>query len=167
MIFGKEHMLQNQVDKKIDLADALLDLVPKLLRRLRADIPLDEVGQTDPQWRDVAELRATPGQLTLLGILVEHERCTMQELAEHLAVAPSTTTAMVKRLLAQGYVERSHDEVNWRTVWVKPTESGRQAVIVFHQARLSSLQQRLERLTKNERASIVAALPALWHLVER
>jgi DNA-binding MarR family transcriptional regulator len=74
---------------------------------------------------------------------------------------------MVKRLLAQGYVERSHDEVNWRTVWVKPTESGRQAVIVFHQARLSSLQQRLERLTKNERASIVAALPALRHLVER
>ena len=160
-------MLQNQVDKQVDLADALLDLVPKLLRRLRADIPLDEVGQTDPQWRDVAELRATPGQLTLLGILVEHERCTMQELAEHLAVAPSTTTAMVKRLLAQGYVERSHDEVNWRTVWVKPTESGRQAVIVFHQARLSSLQQLLERLTKNERASIVVALPALRHLVER
>jgi DNA-binding MarR family transcriptional regulator len=167
MIFGKEQMLQNQVDKQIDLANALLNLVPKLLRRLRADIPLDEAGQTDPQWRDVAELRATPGQLTLLGILVEHQRCTMQELAEHLAVAPSTTTAMVKRLLAQGYVERSHDEVNWRTVWVKPTESGRQAVIVFHQARLSSLQQLLDRLTKSERASIVAALPALRHLVER
>ena len=159
-------MLQNQVDKQVDLADALLDLVPKLLRRLRADIPLDEAAQVDPQWRDVAELRATPGQLTLLGILVEHERCTMQELAEHLAVAPSTTTAMVKRLLAQGYVERSHDEVNWRTVWVKPTESGRQAVIIFHQARLSSLQNRLDRLAKNERASIIAALPALQHLVE-
>ncbi len=84
----------------------------------------------------MVELRATPGQLTLLCVLVEHERCTMQELAEHLAVAPSTTTAMMKRLLAQGYVERSHDDVNWRTVWVKPTESGRQAVYVFHQARL-------------------------------
>lgn len=158
-------MLQNSVHKQVDLAESLLDLVPKLLRRLRADIPLDEASQVDPQWRDVAELRATPGQLTLLGILVEHERCTMQELAEYLAVAPSTATAMVKRLLAQGYVERSHDEVNWRTVWVKPTESGRQAVIVFHQARLSSLQQRLERLTKEERASIIAALPALKRLV--
>ncbi|HXX76902.1 MAG TPA: MarR family transcriptional regulator [Ktedonobacteraceae bacterium] len=160
-------MLQNTIDKHVDLAEALLDLVPRLLRRLRADIPLDEATQADPQWRDVAKLRATPGQLTLLGILVEHERCTMQELAEHLAVAPSTTTAMVKRLLAQGYVERTHDDVNWRTVWVKPTASGRQAVIVFHQARLNSLQQRLDCLTKNERASIIAALPALQHLVKQ
>ncbi len=159
-------MLQNPVHKKIELAEALLDIVPKLLRRLRADIPLDEVSEVDPEWRNMVELRATPGQLTLLGILVEHERCTMQELAEHLAVAPSTTTAMVKRLFAQGYIERSHDEVNWRTVWVKPTESGRLAVSVFHQARLKSLKYRLDRLTETERAYILAALPALQHLVE-
>ena len=159
-------MLQNPVHKQVDLAEALLDIVPKHLRRLRADIPLDEASKADPEWRNVVELRATPGQLTLLGILVEHERCTMQELAEYLAVAPSTTTAMVKRLFAQGYVERSHDDVNWRTVWVKTTESGRLAVSVFHQARLNSLKYRLDRLTKAEYASILAALPALQHLVE-
>ncbi len=34
-------MLQNSVHKQIDLADALLDIVPKLLRRLGADIPLN------------------------------------------------------------------------------------------------------------------------------
>jgi len=73
---------------------------------------------------------------------------------------------MVKRLLSQGYVERSHDEVNWRTVWVQSTESGREAVSVFHQARLNSLKSRLDRLTENERASILVALPALKHLVE-
>lgn len=159
-------MLQNSVHKKFDLAESLLDIVPKILRRLRADIPLDGTSEADPQWRNVVELRATPGQLTLMAILVEHERCTMQELAEHLAVAPSTTTAMVKRLLSQGYVERSHDEVNWRTVWVKPTESGRLAVSVFHRARLSSLKSRLDCLTETECADILAALPALQHLVE-
>ena len=72
---------------------------------------------------------------------------------------------MVKRLLAQGYVERGHDSINWRTVWVKPTEAGRLAVSVYHQARLASLQQRLERLSEDERASIMTALPALYHLV--
>jgi MarR family transcriptional regulator, organic hydroperoxide resistance regulator len=159
-------MLQNSVHKKVDLAESGLVIVPKLLRRLRADIPLDGISEVDPQWRNVVELRATPGQLTLMAILVEHERCTMQELAEHLAVAPSTTTAMVKRLLSQGYVDRSHDEVNWRTVWVKPTESGRLAVAVFHQARLNSLKYRLDRLTRTERARILAALPALQHLVD-
>jgi DNA-binding MarR family transcriptional regulator len=159
-------MLQNSVHKRVDLAEELLAIAPKLLRRLRADLPLDASSEAGPEWQNVVELRATPGQLTLLGILIEHERCTMLELAEHLAVAPSTATAMVKRLLIQGYVERSHDDVNWRTVWVKPTESGRLAVHVFHQARLNSLKQRLERLSRAEYASILAALPALQHLVK-
>jgi len=148
------------------LATALLDIAPKFLQRLRADVPLDgDTSQAGPGWREVTELRATPGQLTLLGILVEHGHCTMQELAEHLAVAPSTATAMVKRLLVQGYVERGHDDTNWRMVWVKPTEAGRLAVSLYHRARLASLQQRLERLSEDERASIMAALPALYHLV--
>ena len=159
-------MVHEQVHNKMDLAAALLDITPKLLRRLRADLPLDDPTRTCPGWREVVELRATPGQLTLLHILVEHDRCTMQEIAEHLAVAPSTATAMVKRLLAQGYVERGHDDVNWRTVWVKPTEPGRLAVHVYRQARLHSLQQRLDRLSEAERTSLQAALPALAHLVE-
>lgn len=159
-------MVQNSVQKHVDLADALLDIAPKLLRRLTADIPLDASSEAGPGWRDVVALRATPGQLTLLRILVEHERCTMQALAEHLAVAPSTATAMIKRLLVQGYVERSHDQVNWRTVWVTTTESGRQAVNVFQQARLNSLRSRLDSLSEAERLSILAALPALQHLVE-
>ena len=83
------------------LASALLNVAPKVLRRINADVPLtDEDVEDIPGLHDVSELRATPGQLSLLQILVERERCTMNELAEHLAVAPSTVTAMVKRLLA-------------------------------------------------------------------
>lgn len=150
-----------------ELASAFLDITPMLLRRLSADVPFKEdAPDTCPGWRDVTELRATPGQLSLLSVLVEHDRCSMQELAEYLAVAPSTVTAMVKPLLAQGYVERSHDNVNWRTVWVKTTGSGRRAVEIFRNARLASLQQRLERLSNEERARIAAALPALRHLIE-
>jgi DNA-binding MarR family transcriptional regulator len=159
-------MLQNSVHKQVDLAEALLDIAPKLLRRLRADLPLDASSSAGPEWRNVVELRATPGQLTLLSILVEHERCTMQQLSEYLAVVPSTVTAMVKRLLAQGYVERSHNNVNWRTVWVIPTEPGRQAVYIYQQARLNSLRCRLDRLSEAEHTSILATLPALQHLVE-
>src|SRR5438093_4700938 len=154
-------MAQKSVQDKTDLAEALLDITPKLLRRLRADMPLDDSSEIGPGWREVVELRATPGQLSLLRVLVDHERCTMQELAEHLAVAPSTVTAMIKRLLAQGYVERSRDDSDWRTVWVKPTEKGRSAVIVFDHARLASLQQRMKRLSCDEQCALHAALPAL------
>ena len=117
-------MAQKPARENTGLAETILDLTPKLLSRLGADVPVDDdAPNAGPEWHDVIELRATPGQLSLLRILVEQERCTMQELAERLAVAPSTATAMVKRLLAQGYVERAHDEVNWRTVWVRPTSS--------------------------------------------
>src|SRR6266567_9345194 len=156
-------MIEEPVQHDTDVAMALLDIAPKLLRRVRADLPLDA---SSPVWQDVSELRATPGQITLLGVLIEHERCMMQELAEHLAVTPSTVTAMVKRLLAEGYVERTRDDTDWRTVWVKPTAKGRAAVIVFDRARLASLQQRMERLSCDEQRALRAALPALRHLVE-
>jgi MarR family transcriptional regulator, organic hydroperoxide resistance regulator len=149
-----------------ELTTALLDITPKLLRRLRPDMPPDDETSADPTWHEVVALRATPGQLTLLYTLVERERCTMQELAEELAVAPSTATAMVKRLVAQGYIERSHDAADWRTVWVQPTEIGKLAVDVYQQARLRSLRCRLKYLSDEERDSIQSALPALYHLIE-
>src|SRR2546421_8612196 len=134
-----------------DVSIALLDIAPKLLRRVRADLPLEA---DSPGWQDISELRATPGQITLLGVLVEHERCMMQELAEHLAVTPSTVTAMVKRLLAQGYVERIRDEADWRAGGVKSTEKGHLAGAGFDRARLASLQQRMERLSCEEQCAL-------------
>src|SRR5205823_14543291 len=110
-------MVREPVQRDTDVAMALLEIAPELLRRIRADLPLDaDSPGAGPGWQDVSELRATPGQITLLRVLVEHERCMMQELAEHLAVAPSTVTAMVKRLLAQGRSEerRVGKECRWR-----------------------------------------------------
>lgn len=160
-------MAQDGVGQDTELASALLHIVPRIVRRLRADVPLEEEGaEQRPGWRAVSELRATFGQLSLLGVLVDQERCTMQELAEHMGVAPSTATAMVKRLCVQGYIERVRDEVNWRTVWVSASEAGRVAVEVYRQASQASLQARLERLSSEERANILAALPALSRLFE-
>lgn len=167
----KKSLQNNEVEQSAPqdterLARELLDITPKLLRCLNADLPLEGSREASPGWRDVVELRATPGQLTLMRILVEHGRCTMQELAEHLAVAPSTATAMVKRLLVQGYIERNHDDIDWRTVWVKPTEAGRRAVNIFDSARLAALQHHLEQLSDQEHSSLLTALPALYHLIE-
>jgi DNA-binding MarR family transcriptional regulator len=159
-------MTQSSVQNDVVLAGTLLDVLPNLLRRVLADVPLDEESnQLQSGIKDISELRATPGQLSLLRVLVEHERCMMQDLAEHLAVTPSTVTAMVKRLLAQGYVERSRDDVDWRAVWIKPTDRGRKVVAAFNEIRLAAMQKLLERLTAEERATITASLPALLHLV--
>ncbi len=161
-------MVQNSpTQQQIDIAQSLLNIAPKLVRRLNADVSKN--NDTPEGKRDleaISELRATPGQLSLLRVLAEHTQCSMQELAEHLAVTPSTVTAMVKRLLTSGYIERSHDDVDWRTVWVKLTQHGQQVVTTFDNARLASLHARLAQLSEDERERIALALPALRHLIE-
>jgi DNA-binding MarR family transcriptional regulator len=90
----------------------------------------------------------------------------MQDLATQMAVTPATVTMMVKRLLAQGYVERGRDESDWRLVWVSPTERGREAIDFYNLERQASLRRRLARLDDEECARLQAALPALRRLVE-
>ena len=150
-----------------EIADDLLDLLPRLLQRIRADIPREsEAEQELPEWRDISELRATTGQVRLLRILIACQRCTMQKLAERLDVAPPTVTAMVKRLLTQGFVERLRDEQDWRMVWIMPTERGQRAVMLYDQLRRASLQRRLAHLNQEDLARLRIALPVLRHLIE-
>ncbi len=159
---------ESLTQEQIDLAQSLLELAPKLVRRLNADVPLDNKvseGNEDLQ-QDLSEIRATPGQLTLLRVLVERKQCSMQELAEQLVVTPSTATAMVKRLLANGYIERSRDDVDWRTVWVRATVRGQQVVTIYDAAQRVSLSRRLAQLSDDERIHIAHALPALRHLID-
>ena len=160
-------MAEHSSHHELDIADELLDLVPRLLRQIRTDIPREAASeQTVPEWRDIAELRATTGQIRLLRILTTQQRCTMQELADQLDVAPPTATAMVKRLLALGFVERVRDEQDWRVVWVLPTERGQRAVALYDQFRRTNLQRRLAHLDQEELAHLRVALPVLRHIIE-
>jgi len=160
-------MTQDASQPELDIADDLLDLIPRLLQQIRADIPR-EVGSAPlhPEWRDISELRATTGQIRLLRILNAHQSCTMQELADLLDVAPPTATVMVKRLLNQGFVERLRDEQDWRVVRVVPTERGKRSVALYDQFRRSNLQRRLAHLSQEELAQLRAALAVLRHILE-
>ena len=150
-----------------ELTEGLLDVLPRLLKRLRADLPATpEDPNADPQWKRLVELRSTTGQVALLRILAKQERATMQDLAVQMAVTPATVTAMVKRLISQDYVTRQNDESDWRQVWIRPTFAGQQIIHFYNQRRCETLQRRLDRLSDTERDQIEAALPALRHLTD-
>jgi DNA-binding MarR family transcriptional regulator len=148
-----------------DIADELLNLIPRLLGRIRADIPRD-TDDIAPEWRDISELRATKGQLKLLHVLMTRQRCTMQELADQLDVAPPTVTAMIKRLLTLGFVERVRDEQDWRVVQVLPTERGQRAVSLYEEFWRANLQRLLVHLSQEELTQLRMVLPILRHLSE-
>ncbi len=160
-------MAEESTANELGIADELLDVVTNLLRLLRSSMPGEaEVGQGASEWEDISELRATSGQVRLLRFLVQHKRCTMQELADLLGVAPPTVTGMIKRMLAQEVVERIRDEQDWRVVWILPTERGRRAVMLYDQSRRANLQRRLDHLSQEELAQLCAALPVLRHIIE-
>src|SRR2546428_11144809 len=144
-------MAEHSSKNELDIADALLDLIPSLLRQIRADIPREaDSEQGIPEWHDISELRATTGQIRLMRILLTHQRCMMQELADQLDVAPPTVTAMIKRLLAQGFVERVRDEQDWRGVRVLPTERGQRAVSLYEEFCRANIQRLLVHLSREE-----------------
>ena len=163
-----EHSSLHDLDiSALEISDDLLDLIYGLLQKIRADIPQEAESELAAQeWHDIKELRATTGQIRLLRILISHRRCTMQELADYLGVAQPSVTAMIKRLLAQGFVERVRDEQDWRVVWVSATERGERAVALYSQMRRVNLQRRLAHLDQEELAHLRAALPVLRHLIE-
>ncbi|HLX39964.1 MAG TPA: MarR family winged helix-turn-helix transcriptional regulator [Ktedonobacteraceae bacterium] len=158
-------MSEPSPDDTLDIANELFDIIPNLLGRIRADIPRD-TDDIAPEWRDILELRATKGQIKLLHVLMARQHCTMQELADQLNVAPPTVTAMVKRLLTQGFVERVRDEQDWRVVQVLPTERGQRAVLHYEEFWRANLQHLLSHLSKEELTQLRVALPILRYLSE-
>src|ERR1700757_2358041 len=89
-------MSEPSSESTLDIANTLFEIIPRLLERVRAELPHDS-DEVAPEWRDILELQATKGQFKFLRVLMTRQQCTMQELAEQLNVAPPAITAMVKR----------------------------------------------------------------------
>jgi MarR family transcriptional regulator, organic hydroperoxide resistance regulator len=152
-----------------DMAAVLLDLSSRLLARVRKDLPVNGMALptgNDEHGGSAVLAKPGPGQFRLLRVLLTRERTTMQELATLLDVAPPTVTGLIKRLLAQGYVARVHDETDWRNIWIQITEQGRQAITYYDQQRIATLQQRIEHLSPEEQDRLQAVFPVLLHILE-
>jgi DNA-binding MarR family transcriptional regulator len=83
------------------------------------------------------------------------------DLAERLAVGPSTLTRNVDRLVAGGWVERRPGSVNRREVLVAATDRGRTLVDEVSVRRRRELAEVLQRVPEAERPTVVAAMRAL------
>ncbi len=159
--------MRQLVNEPVELAEALIDVLRSMHRLMRQPhAASDQQHPGSGAGRGGHSQPEKPGQFKLLMILTKRGRLAMQELATALDVAPPTVTAMVKRLLEQGYVERVRDDADWRTVWVKLTDQGREAVTQHHRERVAALRQRIEQLDPEEREKLRDAIPVLAHLLE-
>ena len=83
------------------------------------------------------------------------------ELAEALAVHPSTITRLCDRLVAKRLVQRAESPTNRREVSIRLTAKGRRLVDTVTESRRQEIATIVARIPADERATVVHALHAL------
>jgi DNA-binding MarR family transcriptional regulator len=116
-------------------------------------------------------IRGAKGELSrtaasVLRTLRDDGPCRITELAKGEAVAQPTMTTLISRLEQQGLVERRPDPHDARAVLARLTDAGGDALAKRTANRIEAVSRRLNHLSPQERAAIVAALPALERIAD-
>jgi len=136
------------------LATAMRISITRLARRLRVERL--GLGGTEAVLSDI--------QLAALAALERHDAMTPGELAEHEKVQPPSMTRVIAVLEERGLVRRAAHPTDRRQVILTVTQQGRDLVQLVRRRREAWLAQRMQELTPEERATLLAAAPILEKL---
>lgn len=116
--------------------------------------------------RETPQVQLTLTQGSVLSEIVNGGPRRMSTLAELERVRMPSMTDVVRRLERLGFVRRSPDPTDGRAVLVDLTVEGRRFYDELVVAREEFLRERLTALDAEDRAAIVAAIPALNRLLQ-
>jgi DNA-binding MarR family transcriptional regulator len=103
----------------------------------------------------------TASQVSALATIEEFGPMRISALATHESMDPSVATRVVAGLEGLGFFERKDDPEDKRACVVDLSDVGRRELNNLWNERTLELNARLARLSKAERTTIEAALPAL------
>jgi DNA-binding MarR family transcriptional regulator len=86
----------------------------------------------------------------ILDHLTDSDRTTMTEIINSFSLPASTATGIVDRLVKKKYVKRQHSSKDRRKVEIQITENGEKAHNNFRQTALSTMDESLSHLSKDE-----------------
>jgi DNA-binding MarR family transcriptional regulator len=126
-----------------DTADSLSDAFRSVARRLR-----------QASAESLARWDLTPSQFRALRVLIRHDPVRPSELAEHLRIAPRSTTEVLDGLEAKGLVERRPDPQDRRATLVLPTGRGTELAATIRAAQGNETERVFDRLSPTDRAHL-------------
>ena len=94
-------------------------------------------------------------------VVLTYGKRRLADLAEALAVSPSTATRMCDRLVRKGLITRSRDEIDRREVNLEVTPAGRKLVGDVIDRRRSDVRRLLEDIPADVRRQLVDSLLVL------
>jgi DNA-binding MarR family transcriptional regulator len=134
-----------------DSTDRLRAAIGKLSRRLRPT---------------VAASGLTPSQVSVLFTVARRGPLGLSDLAEIEAMNPTMVSRIVVQLGELGLIKRESRAEDRRAATVTATAAGRRVRERVHRERSRALGEHMLELAEGERRALLAALPALEHLVE-
>lgn len=144
----------------IEVAGRLLALLPRLQHTLRRErLRAEEREPTG------AILSGRRGQFHLMHVLLDFGPMTTYQLATRLDVSPPTISTMVHALHEHGLVTRDRDEADQRVVWISLSDAGRKMIREERQRMRQIFLRRFGRLSEDDRAAIITAIPALERFI--
>lgn len=104
-------------------------------------------------------------QIELLRALEAVGTATPSDLAAQLRVAPSTISNLLRTMTASGLVRRTPSTVDLRTAQLGLSAPSRDMLDRYDRSSTAALRRAIARLTKDDRAAVERALPALRALL--
>ena len=90
--------------------------------------------------------------------LLNNEKFTMKEIAEKIEKDKSTVTALVNKLIKQGYIEKTKDILDNRVVFVTLTEKGKSLEPMFNKISEELISKVYEGISENEKEELLKTL---------
>ncbi|ATY11341.1 MarR family transcriptional regulator [Amycolatopsis sp. AA4] len=140
---------------RIDLAERVLTAVlgvrRVVRRRVRAELPGPHL----------------PGsQVELLRVVHRNPGIGVAAAARELSLAGNSVSTLVNVLTEAGLLRREVDAADRRAARLQLTDAARDRMATWRRARIGLVSVALARLSEEDTAAIVAALPALERLTE-
>jgi DNA-binding MarR family transcriptional regulator len=138
----------------VDTSARLRVIIGRLSRRLRPTAAGAAAG-------------LTPTRISVLLNVVREGPMRLSDLAASEGINPTMLSRVLADLVELGLLERSSDEGDRRSAWVKATAAGRRLSERMRRERTDALNVALEALPDSQRRRIENALPALEDLAEQ
>jgi DNA-binding MarR family transcriptional regulator len=103
----------------------------------------------------------TPSQSRALNVLMHHGVMRLNELSDHLRIAPRSTTEVVDGLQERGLLRRRPDPADRRATLVELTEQGTSAGEAIRAARNAEAERFFGDLSQSDRAHLARILRKL------
>lgn len=110
------------------------------------------VRRLGPELTSHTSLKLTGQQFIVLHFISQTNPCKVTDLAAKMEVKPSAITVMIDRLIAQGVVQRRHDDKDRRVVWIEMTDLGRDVLQELQQLRREIIGSYLNELDADKLA---------------